>query len=147
MALSRDQIKVAAAAAREPVTFTVPEWGGDVLLAPMTGADRDSYEAAITRGEVTNGNTQRVDFSNVRAKLVARCLVDETSGKLMFDWRNAKDIAELGDFDAGGLDRVFKECQRINKMGRQAETAAVGNSQAAESVATGSDSLSHSAAQ
>ena len=45
MTLTKDQILEANDLQSESVT--VPEWGGDVLVRTMTGADRDAFEASM----------------------------------------------------------------------------------------------------
>lgn len=88
----------------ETKTIEVPEWGGDVNIATMTGFARDRFEASIL-GKSGGMNTQ-----NIRAKLVAACLVDD-SGELVF---NETDIAKLGKKSCSALDRIFTEAQKLN---------------------------------
>ncbi|MGJ8680517.1 hypothetical protein [Paraglaciecola sp.] len=85
----------------------VPEWGGDVYIATMTAADRDSYELSVAN---LQGGKMKPTMQNIRAKLVARCLVDE-DGKRIFP--EAK-IEELGKKSAKVLDRLFDISSRIN---------------------------------
>jgi hypothetical protein len=84
-----------------------------VRLRTMTGTERDAYEAEIvgTRG----GKDRRLNLANMRARLVARCMLGD-DGQPLFNYRNPADIDELGSMDAAGLDRVFSECQHINGL-------------------------------
>jgi hypothetical protein len=112
--LNRADLAAARAAnASKTIDLDVPEWGGRVRLRTMTGTERDAYEAEIvgTRG----GKDRRLNLANMRARLVARCMLGD-DGQPLFNYRNPADIDELGSMDAAGLDRVFSECQHINGL-------------------------------
>jgi hypothetical protein len=94
-----------------------PEWGGSVLIRRMTGKDRDSWEASIY--EIKDGKPKQ-DFTNMRAKLVARTMVDDKGQRLYAD--TEADV--LGNRSALVLDRLFKVAQRMNGMGTEAEEIA-----------------------
>jgi len=104
--LSRKQILGAKDRVTEQVS--VPEWGGEVLVATISGAARDRFEASII------GDGQR-DISNVRAKLAAACMVDE-KGELLF---TAEDVEALGQKSAAALERVVQVAQRLNRIGER----------------------------
>ena len=86
----------------------VPEWGGSVLVKGMSGTDRDKFEAAIvnTKGQAS----VQVNMVNIRARLVASSIVDE-SGTLLFD---LKDITALGKKSAVALQRVFDKAKILS---------------------------------
>lgn len=105
--LTRDDILKAKD--RQTETVSVPEWGGDVLVAAMSGTQRDRFEAGIVNAE------GKVEMRNMRAKLVAACVVDENGQAIFSD----ADIEALGGKSAAALERVVKVAQRINKMGIQ----------------------------
>ena len=65
----------------------VPEWGGTVLLKPMTGKERDAFETSLQ-----NQKAGTIDTDNLRAKLASKCIVDE-KGKRLF---NDTEIEALG---------------------------------------------------
>jgi len=88
----------------------VPEWGGSVYVRGMTGTERDTFEASIVK---LKGKGQSVDMSNIRAKLAAKSICDE-SGNLLF---TDADIKELGKKSAGALQRVFEVAQRLSGIG------------------------------
>jgi hypothetical protein len=90
----------------------VPEWGGTVRVRGMSGQQRDDYEASIIQ---QNGNDRKVNLSNARAKLVARCLVDE-SGALLF---TSDDVRALGRKSARALERVFDKARELSGMSEQ----------------------------
>lgn len=93
----------------------VPEWGGTVAMRELTGAERDAFEAQMVK--VINGRRE-ADMSNLRAKLVAACLVNEETGDRLFD---DKTINQLGNKSAAALDRLFRVAQRMNGMDGQEE--------------------------
>lgn len=82
----------------------VPEWGGEIRVATMSGFARDRFEAGIT------GKNGGMNMSNIRAKLAAATIVDE-EGKLLF---SEDDITKLGTKSCAALDRVFAAAQRLN---------------------------------
>ncbi len=124
--LSRDQIVSVSDIKTEYVD--VPEWGGTVALRELTGAERDALEAQMVK--VVNGKRE-ADTSNLRAKIVAACLVDGESGDRLFDDRT---IRELGNKSAAALDRLFRVAQRLNGMdGMESVQEQQKNSEAAPS--------------
>ena len=112
--LTRDQILQSDDLPRERVS--VPEWGGEVLVRTMTGADRDAFEASLVSRD--GGKEGRLD--NVRARLVALALCDEAGQRIFAD----ADIAALGAKSARALDRVFGVAQRLNGIGADQVEAA-----------------------
>ena len=104
MRLSRDDILKAAD--NEPEEVDVPEWGGSVLVRGMTGRERDAFEVSLM--QPGRGGRKVLDPANVRAKLVARCVVDDDGGRLFTD----ADVAELGGKSAAAVDRVYAVAAR-----------------------------------
>ena len=91
---------------RTPVVVHVPEWGGDVLVWPMTGLQRDAWELAESQRR-TN------DVQNIRASLVAACIGDEAGELLM----SAADIEALGHKNGAALERIFEVALQLNRIG------------------------------
>jgi len=87
----------------------VPEWGGDVLARGLTGAERDAFEGDII---TQNGKDVSLNTTNMRAKLVARSVIDETGKRLFSD----DDIQMLGTKSAVALQRIFDVAQRLSGM-------------------------------
>jgi hypothetical protein len=109
MRLSKDDILKAADNVPEEVE--VPEWGGTVLVRGMTGTERDAFEVSLmTPGR---GGRREVNPVNVRAKLVARCVVDDDGNRLFAD----ADAMELGAKSAAAVDRVYAAAARLSGMG------------------------------
>lgn len=88
----------------------VPEWGGEVKLQCLTGAQRDRYESSLA---VQDGKGRmKPNLTNSRARLVAMSIVDET-GKLMFTEREALD---LGNTSSIALNRVWREACELSGL-------------------------------
>lgn len=91
----------------KPVEVSVDVPGKDaglsVYLRPLTSAQRDAFEASVV------GVDGKRDLSNLRARLVADCLVDE-GGKPV---GNAKQIGEL---DARVVGALFDAVRHLNGM-------------------------------
>ena len=66
----------------------------------MTGRERDAFEQEIYE---TKGKDIKINYTNFRAKLVSRCLVDAEGKRLFSD----KEIDLLGGKSADALDFVF----------------------------------------
>lgn len=113
--LTRDAILAADDRPRERVV--VPEWGGDVLLAVMSGHDRDAWEYAMIRDRTATTD-------NIRARLVAACAIDE-SGEALF---SEADVVALGRKSAIALARVFDVAKKLNRIGDDSLEETRGNS-------------------
>lgn len=114
--LTRDGILAADDLKREEVA--VPEWGGSVLVSTMTGAQRDAWEQSLVAG-----GKGKVDISNVRARLVSFCVVDEGGNRLFSDG----DAEALGRKSGAALERCAQAAQRLNALTEQALEDARGN--------------------
>jgi hypothetical protein len=108
MILTKDAILKADDLKRELVS--VPEWGGDVYVRGMTGADRDKFEASIIQ---MRGKDQTLNMVNIRAKLASMTICDE-AGKLLF---SEADIKGLSLKSASALQRVFAVAQKLSGIG------------------------------
>lgn len=124
----------------------VPEWSPDgepagVYVRTLTGAEKDDFESSIIRVR-QNGKsvTRETVMTNVRAKLLARCIVDEGGERLFTD----SEIDQLGAKSAKALDRLFGVAQRLNAMGEDDIEELVGNSEPDPSDTSSSRSASGS---
>ncbi len=99
--LSKEQILTAED--RRYETLPVPEWGGDVRLRSLTGAERDDFEAKSLKGK---GQNQSVNVRNIRARLIALCAVDEHGLPLFLPG----DVMKLGEKNAAVLARIYDRC-------------------------------------
>lgn len=117
--LSKDQILEASDL--QTITVSVPEWGGDVQIRSMTGADRDEFESSMVKTDAAGNRV--ADMSNHKAKLVAMTLVDE-DGNRMF---TQDDVTRLAMKSSAALTRVFESAQELNGIGVKADKAAEKN--------------------
>lgn len=127
MPLSRDQILEAKDLETREVD--VPEWGGTVLVRALSGTDRDAYEASLVQ---IRGKQQVPNLANIRAKLVARAVVDEDGSRLFSD----ADIKALGQKSAAALSRVFTVAAEMSGLDEKDIEEIEGNSDAAQSGAS-----------
>lgn len=83
----------------------VPEWGGEVIVATMTGAARDAWEQSLV-------SNKSVSLENIRARLVVATVVDESGNRLFSE----KDVEAMGKKSAAALDRCVKVAQKLNRL-------------------------------
>lgn len=103
--LTRDQIL--SADDLPDVYVEVPEWGGEVRIRTLTGAERDAYEARISGANTKDGKR---DMSNIRAALVALCAIDENGAQLF----TKDDVNRLGLKSAKALDRLMDASMKLS---------------------------------
>lgn len=96
------------------ITVPVPEWGGEVLVRALTGAERDRYEESLIRWRAGKGrNVAAIPaLANARAKLVSLSVVDENGDPIFTD----RDVAALGDKSAAALERVFDVAGKLSGL-------------------------------
>ncbi len=98
--------------------------GTTALMREFSGALRDAYEQAMVK--VVDGKRE-ADLSNMRAKLVAPCLIDEQTNQPMFT------VDELAAAPASVLEPLWIAAQKINSMGGTSLEDAAKNSVAGQS--------------
>lgn len=108
--LTADQILSADDLQTEEVE--VPEWGGSVLVRGMSGTDRDRFEAAMMKDNMSGISKDRA-LENYRARLAAACMVDE-AGKRLF--RSDAETRRLGEKSAQALTRVVEVASRLSGL-------------------------------
>jgi hypothetical protein len=86
---------------------SVPEWKRSVRLKVLSAYERDEFEASTV---TMKGGKQKPNLANLRARLVARCMVN-AKGDRVFE---SGDVARLGRKSSKALDRLFAKCQEIN---------------------------------
>ena len=97
----------------------------------LTGKERDALEASMIEGK---GKKAEVNLVNLRAKLVARSIVDE-DGKRVFE---DEDIPALAQKSASALTRVYEVAQRLSGITQEDVDELTKNSGAAQSEGSGS---------
>jgi hypothetical protein len=105
--LTRDVILAAPDLQTEVVD--VPEWGGAVIVRGMNGAERDSFERSMVD---IKGSDTKVNWTNFRAKLLCRTVVDSEGKRIFKD----DDATMLGTKSALALQRVFRVAQRLSGL-------------------------------
>ena len=128
--LTRDQILAAEDLKRE--TIDVPEWGGDVIVRSLTGAERDAFEDSVVR---QRGKTRELNLRNQGARLVSLSLIDESGTRLFSDG----DVEALGRKSAAALDRVFAAAQRLSGLTENDIDELAKNSESGQSDSSTSD--------
>ena len=87
----------------------VKEWGGDVIVRVLTGAERVAFEDKVN---ITNGKDRELNLKNFLEKLVVATAVDEDGKHLFTD----EDIVALSRKSASAILKVAKVAQRINGL-------------------------------
>ncbi len=105
--LTRDEILGADDIKTEIIE--VPEWGGEVKVKALTGAQRDRFEQNSVEGK---GKDTKVNLTNIRARLVAASVVDDNNKPIFQD----SDVKQLGAKSAVALNRVFEVAQRLSGL-------------------------------
>jgi hypothetical protein len=130
--LSKEQITSADDRKWEDVD--VPEWGGTVRLLALSGTDREAWELS-TMVMGPNGSVQRRNLVDARAKLLAKCLIDEDGQRLFTD----KEVKDLSAKSGAVIDRLFDIARRMSGLGKDAVEAKQGNSGAGPSAGSTTD--------
>ena len=109
-------------AAQDIVTETVdvPEWGGSVLVRGLSGFEREAFEKAQSRekpaanraGRRAGQTVTEVIRDNIRARIVAWCVVDEAGARVFAD----EDIPALNRKSGAALERVVEVGMRLSGM-------------------------------
>ncbi len=118
MSLSKNQI--IAAKDSQPIEVEVPEWGGSILLRPMTGTARNDYEFWAASEHSKNGQS---DFRGIRERLIIAHAVDD-QGESLF---SLDDLEQLSAKNAEVIDRLHNECQKLSGLTAEAVDDAAKN--------------------
>jgi hypothetical protein len=106
MALNKEQILSADDMIKK--TVQVSEWGGEVYVRTMTGAERDKFESMLFDSQGNKSVTE-----NFRAKLLAMCMVDDEGKRLFTD----KEVSELGKKSSKAIGRIYEVARKLNGIG------------------------------
>ena len=94
----------------------VPEWGGKVYFRPMSGAERDSFDAAVMAAKESGKMPGR-------AEIAYRVLCDKDGNRIF----TAADVAALGAKSGAALDRIVAKSMRASFLGDSGVDIAAGN--------------------
>ncbi len=95
-------------------TISVPEWGGEVRVRSLSGADRATLISTYNE----EAHVGKFDLF-----ILALCIVDE-AGNRMF---TVKDVDALAKKSSTALIRVTEEAKRISGLSVSSESAAEKN--------------------
>lgn len=128
---------------RPPLPFedvSVPEWGGLVRVSMMTAVDRDAWEESCVKTERGKDGSEKrsANLSNVRARLVAKCVIDPETGARMFTDAEAD---ALGKQSSKVISILFDVAQRINALTDSDVKELQGKSEAAPEGSSPSSSV------
>ena len=101
-----------------PEAVKVAEWGGEVWVRLLTGAQRDAMFSGLKRNA-----DDTTDMRDLRARLLSAAIVKE-DGSPMFTQEQALQADD--DYPAAAV-RLFNIAQRINKLRPEDMEAASGN--------------------
>lgn len=99
---------------RKTIKVEVKEWGGVITMRSLSGSERDSFEASVVQGV---GRDTRMNMINLRAKLVALCVVDDKGERL---FKKQDEVVELGKKNGKVLDRLFRKAQGLSGLSDEA---------------------------
>lgn len=118
--LSRDEIfsKAEQLKKRE---VNIPEWGGTVFVRELTGLERDAWELSNARAQEKG---RLVDGRSIRAKLIAKVVVDEKGDHVFSD----NDVVRLGKTGAKALDRIYDVAVELSGLREDAAEEVAKNS-------------------
>ncbi len=108
------KLDILSARDRKQETVDVPEWGGEVIVSELGAAD---YMAIWGNPEFSKDDGKTVDMSKFAPALVARCIVDETGGRIF----NDDDTASLASKSSIPFGRVATVALRLNGFLAQEE--------------------------
>ena len=94
---------------RQPVSVDVSEWGGNVLLAPMTGKQRHRLEATFMQKELHEWP------DNYIASVLIGNIVDECGVQVFAD----TDAQKLAEKNGDVLQRLLKKLLDISGLGKE----------------------------
>jgi hypothetical protein len=86
----------------------VKEWKTAILVRGMTSEERDKWES-------TTFKDGKVQFDNLRAKLVSLCVIDKEGTRLFTD----TDIPKLGKKNAKAINKLFIVAQKLSGIGQE----------------------------
>lgn len=119
--LTRDQI-FAAQDIPPPEKVDVPEWGGDVYIRVMTGAERNAWDLSTIT--ITGSGKQTKVTPNLkdsRAKLLVLTLCDETGKRLFTDQDVAKSARRTPPCWIDCLKRRSRSTASVTRISRASQ--------------------------
>jgi hypothetical protein len=108
-------------AASIPVeAVSIPGVAEPISVRGLTAGERDAFEAACFVGK---GNSREMNFVNLRARLLVRCICDAGGKRLFAD----SDVEQIAALPAKVVDPLFEVAQRLSGMGAKDVESLSGN--------------------
>jgi hypothetical protein len=112
---------VLSLAASIPVeAVSIPGVAEPISVRGLTAGERDAFEAACFVGK---GANREMNFVNLRARLLVRCICDASGKRLFAD----ADVEQVAGLPAKVVDPLFEVAQRLSGMGAKDVEALSGN--------------------
>ena len=103
---------IVASQDKEYEDVEVPEWGGTVRIATMSGEDRDRWELSMMQADDTSERGFKLNFDAYsRVRLVAMCLVDDNFNRIFV---TKEQIERLSQKSGKVMDLLYDVAQRVN---------------------------------
>ena len=103
---------IVASQDKEYEDVDVPEWGGTVRIATMSGEDRDRWELSMMQADDSSERGFKLNFDAYsRVRLVALCLVDNDFNRIFV---TKEQIEKLSQKSGKVMDLLYDVAQRVN---------------------------------
>ena len=103
---------IVASQDKEYQDVDVPEWGGTVRIATMSGEDRDRWELSMMQADDSSERGFKLNFDAYsRVRLVAMCLVDDNFNRIFV---TKEQIERLSQKSGKVMDMLYDVAQRVN---------------------------------
>lgn len=107
---------------RKTETVPVPEWGGDVTIMEMSGAQRDALDGLMA-SRYDHKNGRMLSTKDLRAKMVILSVVNQDGTPMFSD----KDMKDIGEKSGLVLDRLVVAINKLNGLDDDAKEETSGN--------------------
>ena len=119
---TKEQIQAASQEALTHVDVKVPEWNNIVIpVCRLTAGDHSKYRATLAtfkqklhEGKMSEGELE-MHMDRMETFLCYLAMRNPSTGQRLF--RSENEVAAL---EAGGLQRVYKEASKLNKLNQEA---------------------------
>ena len=127
---------IVASQDKEYEDVEVPEWGGTVRIATMSGEDRDRWELSMMQADDSSERGFKLNFDAYsRVRLVAMCLVDDNFNRIFVTKEQIEKLSQKSD---KVMDLLYDVAQRVNGITESDIDDLEKNSVSAQNGASGS---------
>ena len=128
---------IVASQDKEYQDVDVPEWGGTVRIATMSGEDRDRWELSMMQSDDSSERGFKLNFDAYsRVRLVALCLVDNDFNRIFV---TKEQIEKLSQKSGKIMDLLYDVAQRVNGITNEDIDDLEKNSESVQNGDSGSD--------